>query len=417
MNGRRSDKGGGQIMSYPIFSKIKMLQCFFFFLVFASFSSYVKGSDIRIGRTSMKIGSGASIVIKNNTSVSSDAIFYNNGDVYFKNSGGASITANTILNGEGKYHFNGNSDCSIEGEGAISTLFLESGKTLWVNSDFSIVNTLSLESGKINIADNASLRILNESTDAVSCQSDYGNNNFIEGMLYWNVVPGASYVFPVGAYSKGYHPMIVDDVSSFGYIGVKYLGQFSGNWNSSDIGDVKVIDDIGGWQVNTDAEGVTFTPMLSLYTPIGVVNGNFNIFYTPNINVPSNDFLLDYNSKIDASKLFLTTETKGKAGIFAINENAKIENNDSETKELVNTIVANGEGRTTFQVPGISNYERVMIYVYNRFGILVYKNEYYKNDFETGNFRPGTYYYELVLVSKDGEKVLKRDFIEILRRN
>ena len=73
----------------------------------------------------MNVSSGSSIVFKNSISVSADAVVNNDGEVYFKNSNEATININTILNGEGGYHLNGNDNYIIEGDGgAVSSLIL-----------------------------------------------------------------------------------------------------------------------------------------------------------------------------------------------------------------------------------------------------------------------------------------------------
>ena len=159
-------------------------------------------------------------------------------------------------------------------------------------------------------------------------------------------------------------------------------------------------------------------PLLSLYTLSGQLNDDdYNIFYCPDINASTPGFKLDYNSKIVDDGSYLSTATKYGSGVFAFNKVEKVDDDDDTTTDppkLVNFIVTDGTGRTNFEVPGIEEYDKIILSVYNRFGALVYKNDTYANDFDTRNYRSGTYYYELILVTNTEEKILVRNFFEIM---
>ena len=393
----------------------------FFSTLVLVFGLNALSEDIRIGRTSMKIGCGSSVVFKSNVSVFEDAIVNNDGDVFFKNKNVATLDVNTIINGNGVYHITGIADYSVIGNGgAVSTLSVESGKKLNIDKDFSITKKIHLESGIVDVADNSKLIIQNPSTDAIDFYDDFSCKDFIEGTLYRNVVSGSSYTYPLGSSIAGYHPMVINNVTSSGYIGINYLEGFAQEWNAKNVEKALAIEEIGGWQVKTEAESMSFSPMLSLYNSSGLVSGDFNILCVQNAATEPYTFSLNYNSKINDECNYLCADTtKYHSGFFAVNKNSVIdnENPDTEAKKFVNFIVANGSGRSRFEVPGISNYKKVVLKVYDRSGNLVYKNELYANDFETRRYRPGTYYYELLLITDTEEQILVRDFIEVIRRN
>jgi len=376
--------------------------------------SNVFSEDIRVGKTSMKVSSGGSVVVKNDLSVDADALIWNEGSVYLNNEHETCLSLGTILDGSGVYYINGIADCIIEGDGAaVSSLYVESGNTVYIRKDFFISGILTLGSGVIEVEEGVFLKILDTSPDAIVSDDSPDNTSFIDGSLVRKTVSGNEYLFPLGTASSGFHPFKADEISSSGYLGVSYSADYDDIWNSGDHNG-GLLEDIGGWQVSTDSEGITFKPYLSLYSTDGLLDGSYNLFYTSEPDGSPLDFSLDYNSGKSNEGSYLTSETAYAAGLFAAGKIETVTSKEGEkVPELVNYLARNGTGRTTFEIPGIEDYKEVILSVYDRFGNKVYESSNYANDFDVRNYRSGTYFYELTLI-KDERKVLFHNIIEVV---
>lgn len=376
------------------------------------------GEDLRIGNTVVRISNGADIALTQGLSVSSDAVFMNNGSVYFNNNKEETLDINTLLGGSGIYYIKGQYDYILKGSSAaISSLTIGGGNTLWLENDLSVVNNLDLEDGVIDVSDEVELKIQSTESDAVSFNNSIDNTSFIQGTLIRNTTQDAEYFFPVGTNTEGFHPFLVSGVSSSGYVGVNYEPDFYNTW-SGDVSDAFELEAVGGWKVTTAESSLSFIPGLSLYdNSYGILDGNYNIFYSSNPDIVSPEFSLDFNSEIQ--DVYLTTTTNHLAGTFALGRITTTSEGDEgvPVPELVNFLVRDGTGRTTFEVPGLQNYQKAVLSVYDRFGNLVYRSNTYGNDFNSQNYRSGTYFYELTLETKEGKKVLVRNIIEIMEHN
>jgi gliding motility-associated-like protein/uncharacterized repeat protein (TIGR01451 family) len=66
--------------------------------------------------------------------------------------------------------------------------------------------------------------------------------------------------------------------------------------------------------------------------------------------------------------------------------------------EIPNTFTPNGDGKNdNFLIKGLENYEGVSLFVYNRWGDEVYRNNNYKNEWDGNGLNDGTYFYVLKL--------------------
>ncbi len=378
----------------------------------------IAGENLRVGKTTVKVSQGADVALTQGLSVSADALFINNGSVYFSNSKEDTLDLNTLLDGSGTYYLKGKDEHILTGNGAaISSLSIENGNTLWLKTDLSVINKLNLEDGVIDVPDGVELTIQSTDADAISFNNSVESTSFIKGTLARNTEPEVEYVFPLGTYAEGFHPFSVSNVSSSGYIGVTCQPDFYATWSGSAT-DAFELESVGGWKVTTAENSLSFVPALSLYdNSYGTLNGNYNIFYSANPDITSPEFSLDLNSWVQDATL--TTATSFPAGTFAL---AKITTTPKgedgvPVPEMVNFLVRDGTGRTNFEVPGLQNYKKVIMSVYNRFGNLVYRSNAYGNDFNCRNYRSGTYFYELTLETNEGKKVLLRNIIEIMEHN
>lgn len=390
---------------------------YFLTMLFIMLINVVTGysEDIHIGKTSIKISNNSSFLLKNSMLIDADALVWNEGTVFLKNNNDATLDINAIVEGDGIWYFNGNADYTIQGDDAgVTSLDMESGYTLYVTNNLSVSGVLTLGDGLISVSADSYLEITDTASDAIVFSDNYYNSSFIEGELKRNTTTGAEYVFPVGSYSEGFHPFKVQNISSAGYFSVTFSDDYGDIWNSGVHNNV-TLEEPGVWYVNTDTTGVTFLPYLSLYTTTGLMNDSYNLFYTDEPDEVSPDFFLDYNSQKSDDGAYLTTQTNYSSGLLAIN---KVETTTSkegdEIPELINFVAKNGTGRTTFQIPGIEDYQKVSLSVYNRLGVKVYESKNYANDFDVVNYREGTYYYELRLITNEGEKLIERNIIEIV---
>lgn len=375
------------------------------------------GGDLVVGKTSMKASSGSSIVFSGNLNLAEGASLVNNGNAYFSNKSNAELNLGSFLEGNGLYSIQGSADVTVKGLG-FSALKVNSGKTVFVESDLSIGRELTLASGIVDVATGKTLTIQNPNKDAIIFSNSYSNQSFIQGTLSRNLGVGVSYTFPVGSDYSGFHPFSVDGLASPDFVSVLYQPDFDDKWNSLYESSKGIrLEDVGGWQVSAKNSGTTFRPYLSLFSASGVNDGNYILFYSKDPNADPVTFTLDNNSGLATDNKSITSKSAGhSSGMFAVNLLKTVINSDEKKVPVfVNFIVANGTGRTTFEVPGIDDYKQVTLYVYNRFGRLIYKSNNYANDFDTQNFPSGTYFYDLILTTKNAEKLLVRNIIEIAR--
>lgn len=376
----------------------------------------ISAGDIRINGISVNISSGASVALAQGMSVSDDSQFRNEGLFYFINKQEETLDINTFLEGSGIYYILGEDDYTLKGDGAkISSLTVDGGNTLRLESDLSIENILNLKNGVIEVPEGGELIIQSTESGAVSFNNTEYNTSFINGKLVRNTVQDVGYSFPVGTGINGFHPFWVNSVSSSGYIGVTYKPDFLDTWGGSE--NSFQLETTGAWEVATEKNNLSFIPGLSLYNNYGILDDNYNIFYSANPEGSPSEFSLDFNSGVQDT--YLSTTTYYTAGTFAL---AKVTSNSEEidgvrVPELVNFLVIDGTGRTTFEIPGLQNYKKVSLSVYNRFGNLVYQSGNYWNDFDVRNYRSGTYFYEITFETHEGKRAMVRNSIEIMEHN
>jgi gliding motility-associated-like protein/uncharacterized repeat protein (TIGR01451 family) len=83
--------------------------------------------------------------------------------------------------------------------------------------------------------------------------------------------------------------------------------------------------------------------------------------------------------------------------------------------DIPNTFTPNGDGKNdTFVIVGMENYEMVSIFVYNRWGDEVYRNNNYKNEWDGNGLNEGTYFYVLKLKKGKTEET-RRSWVLIKR--
>lgn len=388
----------------------------------AIMSGELKAAAFFANNVPVYISPGTGLTLSGDLTISGNAPFTNKGTIYLENGLTATVRLPASDLGDGAFSFTGSADVDLRGGNArLGDLTVDLGDhTLWLDGNLTVNGQLALSSGIVNTNDNSRLIVQNSSPGAIKYSAGASNESFVEGILARNVQGSDPFVFPVGSAENGFHPFFAANASGNALLEVRYDPGFSSDWAAWGITSGVVLENIGGWKVMTENNaGITFSPGLSLYgNNQNILSVPYNILYAKDPDLVNLTFSLDYNSKTEGS--FLTTSTRYGTGAFALNVIPTTSPGGGEGEaipKLVNFLVQGGNARTTFEIPGIANYRQVVLTVYNRWGIVVYKNDNYANNFDAMNFPTGTYYYELTLVTSGGKKLLKRSIIEIMRKS
>jgi hypothetical protein len=377
-------------------------------------SGAVFATDFNATKTSIKISNDASVVINGGLKIS-NIQFNNSGNIYCTS--GGTLELNSAIEGNGNFYLYGDEDYLVSGSSAsVSNLYLSRKGTTYINSRLLVSNSLHLTSGLIDVLAGSELYVKNISPEAISYSNDIGSKSYVVGTISRDVRPSDTYFFPVGD-DNGIHPLYVKNCSMSDKVSVSYLLDIETIWNAAQTEVSLTLP--GGWQVDPENETTTFIPGMSLYGLEESAKYSLNVLNISDLEALPPKFRMDYNSVLTRDMLYLTTNTANSRGLLALGQMKQIVNPDIEDEEprLVNFLVANGTARSTFEVPGINNYKQITLKVFNRNGNLVYKSSNYKNDFDAINYRPGTYFYEMNLERLDKKRILKRNIIEIVRRD
>lgn len=402
-----------QIITQNNFS-IKILIYLFTCLIYLC-SGAVFASDFNINRTSLKISNDASVAIKGSLKINSNLQFNNSGNIYCTS--GGTLELNSEIQGSGNFYLYGDEDYLVSGISAtVSNLYVSRKGTTYIKSRFLVSNSLQLTSGLINVLSGGEIYIKNALSDAIGFSNNIDSKSYIIGTISRDVNPSYTYFFPVGD-KNGIHPLYIERCSMSDKISVSYLPDIETTWNAAQTEVSLTLP--GGWQVDTEKTTTAFIPGMSLFDIDDSKKHSLSVLNISDLEVIPPKFMMDFNSVLTRDMLYQTTNTPNKSGLLALGQMKQISKPDivDEGPILVNFLVANGTARSTFEIPGKNNYKTISLKVFNRNGNLVYESGNYENDFNAINYREGTYFYEMNLEKLDGKKILKRNIIEIVRRD
>ncbi len=375
----------------------------------------VFAADFNVTKTSIKISNDASVVIKGSLKINSNIQFNNSGIIYCTS--GGTLELNSAIQGSGDFYLYGDEDYYVSGSSAsVSNLYLSRKGKTYIDNRFLVSNSLHLISGLIDVLEGSELFVENVSADAISYSNDFDSESYVIGTISRDVHPSNTYFFPVGD-NNGIHPLYIESCSMLDKISVSYFPNIETIWEAA---QTKVsLTSPGGWQVDPENATTTFIPGMSLYGLDESEKYSLSVLNISDLKALPPKFIMDFNSVLTRDMLYLKTNTPSSRGLLALGQVKEITNPgiEDEGPKLVNFLVANGTARSTFEVPGINNYKQITLKVFNRNGNLVYKSSNYKNDFDAINYREGTYFYEMNLEKLDEKKIIKRNIIEIVRRD
>ena len=378
-------------------------------------SGAVYATDLNVTKTSLKISSDASVAINGSLKINSNIQFNNSGNIFCTS--GGTLELNSAIQGSGNFYLYGDNDYSILGSSAsVSNLYLSRKGTTYINSRFVVSNSLHLSSGLIDVSAGSELYVNNISSGAISFSNDFESKSYVIGTISRDVLPSDTYFFPVGD-NNGIHPLYIESCSMPDKMSVSYFPDIETIWNAAQTKVSLILP--GGWQVDPANAATDFIPGMSLFGVDESDKYSLSVLNISDLEALPPRFVMDFNSILTGDMLYLTTNTLNKRGLLALGLMEQTTNPgfEDEGPILVNFLVVNGTARSTFEVPGINNYKKITLKVFNRNGNLVYESGNYKNDFNAINYRGGTYFYEMNLEKLDGEKILKRNIIEIVRRD
>lgn len=368
-----------------------------------------------VTKTSLKISNDASIVIKGSLKINSNIQFNNSGIIYCTS--GGTIELNSPIQGSGDFYLYGDKEYFLSGSYAsVSNLYLSRKGKTYINNRFLVSNSLHLISGLIDVLEGSELFVENVSADAISYSNDFDSESYVIGTISRDVHPSNTYFFPVGD-DNGIHPLYIKNCSMPDKISVSYFPDIETTWKAAQTKVSLTLP--GGWQVDTENAATAFILGMSLFGVEESVKYSLSVLNISDLESLPPKFVMDFNSILTGDALYLTTNTPNKSGLLALGQMEQLPNPgiEDEGPILVNFLVVNGTARSTFEIPGINNYKQITLKVFNRNGNLVYESGNYKNDFNAIDYKEGTYFYEMNLEKLDGKKILKRNIIEVVRRD
>jgi hypothetical protein len=347
--------------------------------------------------------SSGDITIPENMDIRNPGIFQNSGILYFTNKIPTQLVLASGNLGVGEFVFAGTADCNLtipSQEARLGKLQMDmSSGMVSLTGKLAIDGKLELKSGILNVPQSSSIWIDNKSPDAVSFNESPINKGYVSGFLTRSVSEGKRYLFPVGD-ATSFHPFMIDKPTKDDVMSISFDAAVPGEIRSYLPDSDNEIESSFGWRVESDlAEQNTFLAGLSfLNTSFEKNAAQLEVYGFSTLDLTgSSGVSLKDGTYLSGTGLW-------NAGLFAFH-------NVLEFK-VVNFIYVNEDNKTTFDIPGHSQYSNIRLSVYNHLGSMIFKSDHYYNEFDARNYPTGTYFYELEL-EKNKVSTKIQNFIDI----
>lgn len=312
--------------------------------------------------------------------------------------------------GNGILLLQGGSDISLTGyASSLGNLYVEmDGGDIYLDEDITITNSLRLTSGKLITNFGKAVILTNTDQNAIDFSDDISNDSYIQGSLSRSVSANVKYSYPVGD-SYGFHPMYLYDGNGEAMLRVVYNENIPSQWENTNIRPSLHLNETGAWVVTNDSDPkINFKVGLSTIDSYGQsISDPFQIFYASDFSFSNSD--MSYQSS-SVGPYYLEGGLLKSVGIYALAQS------DMELGELANTLIVNGRDDSRFKVD-LDKFQNVRLLVFDSFGREVFKRNVYNNDFDAQYFSAGTYYYYLTGKLVNGEDIVRKNIIEVIRTN
>lgn len=362
--------------------------------------------DVKVQNVSVVVDTGCSVCFSGDVNLSEASNFSNSGTLWFKNASPADVLFPARNLGSGKFIFSGSADCTLFSQNSsVSFLSMETtGSGVFLTGSLSILDRLRLQSGIIHVDGNSLLKVDSDLPNAVVFDNSASNQSYINGGLTRKAMPGGTFWFPVGS-SRSFHPFFINEIEKQNQVTVQFDPVFfAGSSFAAAHPQIRSVG-AGGWKVESDHPApAQFHIGASLWDENKVPAGydRYGIIYASAGDAHLADCKLDLNAyRVNE---FLASSVKMTDGFFGFAREATI--------QLINFILLDGSSNSVFEVPGISEYSRIELKVFNHWGASVYTNNNYQNDLDFRNYSPGTYYYQMILWAGESSTVI-RNIIEV----
>lgn len=347
--------------------------------------------------------SSVDLTIPGNMDIRYSGIFQNAGILYFAHKIPTEIMLASGSLGAGEFVFAGTADCALSvssGQARVGKLQMDmSGGRVNLSGELAIDGKMELKSGIIDVPQNSILWIDNNSPDAVTFNESPINKGYVSGFLTRNVSEGKRYLFPVGD-AVSFHPFMIDKPTKDDVVSISFDASVPGEIRSFLSASTDEIESSYGWRVESDlAEQNTFLPGLSfLNTPLEKNASHLEVYNFSTLELTGSSGV----SLKDAT--YLSGTSLRSSGLYAFHNRLDL--------KLINFMYVAADNKTTFDIPGHSQYSNIRLSVYNHLGSLIFKSDHYYNEFDARNFPKGTYFYELEL-EKNNISTKFQNFIDI----
>ncbi|MDE5421156.1 gliding motility-associated C-terminal domain-containing protein [Ancylomarina sp. DW003] len=378
---------------------------------------FAQGGDLLVTNTSVHVNGiiclqGGYIDQSNGQlEINGELCFVNKDEIELVLSSGSALE-NAILN------FKGNANTYLEvNDVSVKSLIVNiTNGDLHQSGNLEITDNLQLFKGRVITDENGVLTVLNTSDHAIVFNNSQGNTSYVIGNLVRTIDQDKSYAFPVGDESS-FHPLELSEFKESNKIQVNYDSDLDDKWNDANANSPMVFPGSGGWTVKAEQANASYEAIVSLLDKEGnLLEGKYALMYAKEDPFYQSKPIIDRDAEMK-EPFYLAGYVPVQEGILAVIESRFGYLADKKELELVNTIVIDERSESYFIIPGMEDFQNINLKVYNSLGGLIFSSEDYQNNLNFRDYNDGTYYYYLKATMKDGSKLNKSNYVEIVRSN